>query len=118
MTQPYQAPNPMWVAPDSEPDGGTEAQVAAPNEVVPAGTISEQRVRQLRLRQRSDTTFPVRLRPMRLVDVMDGAFAVVKSQPRAVTLLILPMVLPVSLLQAYLARDSSNAAIIESALAL
>jgi hypothetical protein len=113
VTQPYQAPNPMWVAPDSEPDGGTEAQVAAPNEVVPAGTISEQRVRQLRLRQRSDTTFPVRPRPMRLVDVMDGAFAVVKSQPRAVTLLILPMVLPVSLLQAYLARDSSNAAIIE-----
>ena len=50
---------------------------------------------------------------MRLVDVMDGAFAVLKSQPRAVTLLILPMVLPVSLLQAYLGRESSNASIVE-----
>jgi hypothetical protein len=50
---------------------------------------------------------------MRLVDVMDGAFAVLKSQPRAVTLLIFPMVLPVSLLQAYLARGSANVSIVE-----
>ena len=112
MTQPSPAPKPAWVAPDSAPGGGTEAHIAAPSDVVPAGTITAQRVRQLRLRQRSDTTFPVRLRPMRLVDVMDGAFAVVKSQPRAVTLLILPMVLPVSLLQAYLGRNSGNAAIV------
>ncbi|MEO8692020.1 MAG: hypothetical protein ABI658_00805 [Acidimicrobiales bacterium] len=111
MTQPYQAPNPLWVAPDAEP-GGTEALVG-PADVVPSGTISAERVRQLRLRQRSDTTFPVRLRPMRLVDVMDGAFAVLKSQPRAVTLLLLPMVLPVSLLQAYLGRGSGNASIVE-----
>ena len=111
MTQPYQAPNPIWVAPDAEPGGA--APSIAPADIAPAGTISEQRVRQLRLRQRSGTTFPVRLRPMRLVDVMDGAFAVLKSQPRAVTLLILPMVLPVSLLQAYLGRESSNASIVE-----
>jgi hypothetical protein len=111
VTQPYQAPNPLWVAPDSEP-GGAEPPVA-PADVVASATISADRVRQLRLRQRSDTTFPVRLRPMRLVDVMDGAFAVLKSQPRAVTLLLLPMVLPVSLLQAYLGRGSANASIVE-----
>jgi hypothetical protein len=111
VTQPYQAPNPIWVAPDSEPGGA--APSVAPADIVPSGTISAQRVRQLRLRQRSGTTFPVRLRPMRLVDVMDGAFAVLKSQPRAVTLLILPMVLPVSLLQAYLGRESANASIVE-----
>jgi len=111
VTQPYQAPNPLWVAPDSEP-GGAEPPVA-PTDVVSSATISADRVRQLRLRQRSDTTFPVRLRPMRLVDVMDGAFAVLKSQPRAVTLLLLPMVLPVSLLQAYLGRGSANASIVE-----
>jgi len=113
VTQPSQARNPVWAAPDSRPGGAADAAVAAPAEVLAPGTISEQRVRQLRTRQRSDTTFPVPLRPMRLVDVMDGAFAVLKSQPRAVTLLILPLVLPVSLLQAYLARDSANGAIVE-----
>ena len=112
MTQPSQAPNPVWVAPDADA-GRTAEPSSAPADVVAAGTLSAERVRQLRMRQRSDTTFPVRLRPMRLVDVMDGAFAVLKSQPRAVTLLILPMVLPVSLLQAYLGRESSNASIVE-----
>jgi len=111
VTQPNQAPHPIWVAPDSEP-GRAETPVG-PADIVPSGTISEQRVRQLRQRQHADTIFPVRLRPMRLVDVMDGAFAVLKSQPRAVTLLILPMVLPVSLLQAYLGRGSANASIVE-----
>jgi hypothetical protein len=112
VTQPYQAPNPIWVAPDTEP-GGAEPSITPPGDVAASATISAQRARQLRLRQRSDITFPVRLRPMRLVDVLDGAFAVLKSQPRAVTLLILPMVLPVSLLQAYLGRGSSNASIVE-----
>lgn len=113
MTQPFQAPKQVWVAPDSAPGGGSAISNPAAAEIVVPGTISEQRVRQLRLRQRSDIVFPVRLRPMRLVDVMDGAFAVLKSQPRAVTLLIFPMVLPVSLLQAYLGRDSANASIVE-----
>ena len=113
MTQPYQAPNPIWVAPDTEP-GGAEPSVTAAADIVRVGHdqrgsgcvncgCGNDRTR----------TFPVRLRPMRLVDVLDGAFAVLKSQPRAVTLLILPMVLPVSLLQAYLGRESSNASIVE-----
>jgi hypothetical protein len=113
VTQPHHASNPVWVAPDSDPGAATTAEPNAPREVVGSGSISAERARQLRLRQRSDTRFPVRLRPMRLVDVMDGAFAVLKSQPRAVTLLILPMVLPVSMLQAYLGRDQSNAAIVD-----
>src|SRR3977135_1299856 len=88
VTQPFPAPEKFWVAPDSEPGGGAAPPGPAAVEVGISGTISEQRVRQLRQRQRSDTAFPVRLRPMRLVDVMDGAFAVLKSQPRAVTLFI------------------------------
>jgi hypothetical protein len=101
----------MWVAPETEPGNGDHGP--APIDFVASATISEERARQLRLRQRRDTVFPVRIRPMRLVDVMDGAFAVVKAQPRAVTLLIVPMVLPVSLLQAYLGRDAANAAIVD-----
>jgi hypothetical protein len=73
VTQPYQAPNPIWVAPDTEP-GGSEPSITAGGGCRRVGTISAQRVRQLRMRQRSDITFPVRLRPMRLVDVLDGAF--------------------------------------------
>ena len=111
MTQPYQAPNRFGSRPMRSRRGRDDR--CPPHRSRGVGHISAERVRRLRLRQRSDTTFPVRLRPMRLVDVMDGAFAVLKSQPRAVTLLILPMVLPVSLLQAYLGRESSNASIVE-----
>jgi len=113
VTQPFPAPEQLWIAPDTEPGKRTAPPVPPTSAVGAGGTISEQRVRQLRLRQRTDTVFPVRLRPMRLVDVMDGAFAVLKSQPRAVTLLIFPMVLPVSLLQAYLSRGSANVSIVE-----
>jgi hypothetical protein len=110
VTQPHQVPNPVWVAPEAVPDDGP---VVAPTEFVASATISEERARQLRLRQRHDTVFPIRLRPMRLVDVLDGAFAVLKAQPRAVTLLIMPMVLPICLLQAYLSRDAANTAIVD-----
>jgi hypothetical protein len=100
----------VWVAPETEPVTGEHPRAAG---FVASATISDERARQLRERQRRDTVFPVRMRPMRLVDVMDGAFAVLKAQPRVVTLLILPMVLPVNLLQAYLGRDASNSAIVD-----
>jgi hypothetical protein len=48
---------------------------------------------------------PVPLRPLRLIDIFDGAFSVLKLRPRTVVGITAIFVLPLQVLTAYIARD-------------
>jgi hypothetical protein len=51
---------------------------------------------------------PVPLRPMTLSDLLDGAFAVIKVQPRTVFSISAVILIPTHLLAAYLQRDAAS----------
>jgi len=48
---------------------------------------------------------PVPLKPMTISDILDGAWAIIKSRPKTVLALTAVIILPVQLLAAYLQRD-------------
>jgi hypothetical protein len=88
-----------WVAPDTPvptpegPGAGPPTVGPGPRAVDAVGTAPGDGPR-----------VPVPLRPMRLLDVLDGAFNVVKLRPRTVMGLTAVLVLPVQLLAAYASR--------------
>lgn len=48
---------------------------------------------------------PVALRPLAVLDLVDGAFAALRQRPRTMIAVVLPILVPLELLQAWLARD-------------
>jgi hypothetical protein len=50
-------------------------------------------------------TLPVPLKPMTISDILDGAWAIIKSRPKTVLALTAIIILPVQLIAAYLQRD-------------
>ena len=109
-----------WTAPDApaeprSPSGTADADAAAAAPVAAGGLarlLSDAEVGALRDRAQA-VPFPVRLRPMRIIDVLDSAFAVVKSQRRVVTILILPLVFPTALLQSWFGRQAGYSPIVD-----
>lgn len=82
-----------WAPPDSgatEASGTTPDRRAAPSAGRPAGPEA--------------LPLPVPLRPLGLLDILDGAFNIIKLRPRTIILLALVLVLPVQVAAAFGAR--------------
>src|SRR5262245_25624942 len=83
-----------WAAPDTPAD----AAPAAVAGTAPVLGVSATEVD-------APPAVPVPLRPMRLLDVLDGAFSVLKLRPRVVLTTTAVLVLPLQLLTSYLSRQ-------------
>ena len=53
------------------------------------------------------------MRPMTTLDIADNAFALLKSQPRLLTQLVLPVVVPLIQLQTYERRGESGRTVVD-----
>jgi hypothetical protein len=83
-----------WAAPDTPADA-SPAAVAGTAAVVGVSATDVE----------APPAVPVPLRPMRLLDVLDGAFSVLKLRPRVVLTTTAVLVLPLQVVTAYLSRQ-------------
>lgn len=82
-----------WQAPDSRPDGA------------PAPTTATRALPIDRPETKAVPT-PIAVRPMTVVDVLDGAVMIIKSAPRTVFVIAATFVIPIELISAWVNRDS------------
>jgi hypothetical protein len=85
---------------------------APPEQAVPPTAPPVVRARENRSRP-APRPVPLRVRPMRLLDVLDTAFALMKARPRVVAAAVGPFVVPIGLLELAVRGDAVDSALIE-----
>src|SRR4051794_32062890 len=82
-----------WQAPDSRPDGAPAPATAT--RALPVDRPEPKAV-----------PTPIAVRPMTVVDVLDGGIMIIKSAPRNVFVIAATFVIPIELISAWINRDS------------
>src|SRR5687768_10455020 len=82
-----------WQAPDSRPEGASASPVPARSA---PGDEPEPR----------EVPKPIAVRPMTVIDVLDGGIMIIKSAPRTVFVVAATFVIPIQLIAAWVNRDA------------